>query len=106
MALLNIKDVSAWLNLKPSTVYHWVAQRKLPALRHGGLIRFRREDIEAWLEGCQIKKPDTLRLADRRERFCDIDAIIASAKHAVYTSSRGKPEEDRATRKGAHRGAV
>jgi excisionase family DNA binding protein len=106
MALLNIKDVSTWLNLKPSTVYHWAAQGKLPALRLGGLLRFRREDIETWLVGCQIEQPNPPRPTERRRRSCDVDAIIASAKRAVYTPSHGKPGQDRATRKGGHRGAV
>lgn len=106
MALLDIKDVSAWLNLKPSTIYLWVAHKKIPALKIHGVIRFRREDIEAWLGGCQIEQLDKSRPAVRRRRPSEIDGIIAAAKSEVYTSSHGKPQQNRATREGEHRGTV
>ena len=106
MALLDIKDVAAWLKLKPSTLYLWVAQGKMPALKIQGVIRFRRDDIEAWLAGCQIEQLDRLRPEAQRPRSSDIDAIIASAKRAVYTPSHGKPDQDRATRQGDTHGSV
>ena len=106
MALLTIHDVAQWLAVKPTTIYSWVAQRKMPALRLGGLIRFRREDIETWLAGCQLEPPNPSRPADRRPRSDDVDTLIARAKAQVYTSSRGKPDQDRATRKGDSHGSV
>jgi excisionase family DNA binding protein len=106
MALLTIHDVAQWLTVKPCTLYLWVAQGKMPALRLGGLIRFRREDIETWLAGCQIEPPNPSRPADRRPQSDDVDTLIARAKAEVYNSSHGKPEQDRATRKGEHRGTV
>ena len=106
MALLDIKDLAAWLKLKPSTLYLWVAQGKMPALRLGGLIRFRREDIERWLAGCQIEPPNPLRRVNRRAQCDDVDTLIARAKAEVYNSSHGKPDQDRATRKGDTHGSV
>ena len=106
MALLDIKDVSAWLKLKPSTLYVWVAQRKIPALKIHGVIRFRRDEIEAWLAGCQIEQLDRSRSAVRRPRFSEVDGIIAAAKAGVYTPFHGKPDQDRATRKGDSHGSV
>ena len=38
--LLTIKDLSAWLNIKPSTLYLWTAQGKIPCQKIHGLIRF------------------------------------------------------------------
>ena len=92
--------------VKPSTLYTWVAQGKMPALKIHGVLRFRRDDIEAWLEGCQIEQPNPSRPAARRPGFSDIDAIIASAKRAAYTPSHGKPDQGRATRKGGTHGSV
>jgi excisionase family DNA binding protein len=105
MALLTVKDLSAWFQVKSATVYVWVAEGKIPALRLGGLIRFRREDIETWLAACQLEPPNPFRPADRRTRPDDVDTLIARAKAEVYNSS-GKPRQDRATRKGEHRGTV
>jgi excisionase family DNA binding protein len=106
MALLTVKDVSTWLQVKPATVYVWVAEGKMPALRLGGLIRFRREDIETWLAGCQIEPPNPLGPVNRRLQSDEVDTLIARAKAQVYNSSHGKPDQDRATRKGEHRGTV
>lgn len=103
---LTIKDVSKMLQIKPSTLYVWVAQGKMPALRLGGLIRFRREDIETWLAGCQIEPLNPLGPVNRRPQSDEVDTLIARAKAEVYNSSHGKPEQDRATRKGEHRGTV
>jgi excisionase family DNA binding protein len=104
---LTIKDVSTMLQIKPSTLYVWVAQGKMPALKIHGLIRFQREKIEAWLEGCQLEPPTPSRPAERRRHGTDrVDALIAQAKADAYTSSHGKPGQDRATRKGEHRGTV
>ena len=103
---LTIKDVSTMLQIKPSTLYVWVAQGRMPALRLGGLIRFRREEIETWLAGCQIEPPNPSRPADRRTRSDNVDSLIARAKAEVYNSSHGKPDRDRATRKGDTHGSV
>ena len=97
MALLTIHDVAQWFTVKPSTLYGWVAQGKMPALKIHGVIRFRRESIEAWLIGCQIEPPSPSRPTERRRHGKDdVDTLIARAKAAVYTSSRGKPDQDRA----------
>jgi excisionase family DNA binding protein len=106
MALLNVKEVSEWLEVKPSTIYVWAAEGKIPALKIQGVIRFRREDIDAWLAGCQIEQSNPLRPADRRPRSNDVDTFIAEAKRAVYTSCHGKPDQDGATRKGETHGSV
>ena len=106
MALLTIQDLAQWLTVKPATLYSWVAQGKMPALKIHGVIRFRRDDIAAWLAGCQIEPSNPSRPADRRPRSDDVDTLIAAAKAEVYTLCRGKPDQDRATRKGETHGSV
>jgi excisionase family DNA binding protein len=108
MALLTIHDVAQWLTVKPSTLYGWVAQGKMPALKILGVLRFRREDIEALLEACQIQQPNLSRrpIEPLRQGLTNVDVLIAEAKRAVYTASRGKPDQDRATRKGEPHGSV
>jgi PTS system nitrogen regulatory IIA component len=53
--LMNIKEVARYLRVKDSTVYTWAQEGRLPALRLGRLWRFRRADLDAWLESkeCQ-----------------------------------------------------
>jgi len=106
MALLNVKKVSEWLLVKPSTVYVWVAEGKIPALKIHGVIRFQREQIEAWLAECQLEPPTPSRPVDRRQHSADrVDVLIALAKAEVHTPF-GKPVQDRATRKGDSHGSV
>ena len=107
MALLTIYDVAQWLTVKPSTLYVWVAQGKIPALKIHGVIRFQREKIEAWLERCQLEQPNPSRPTLRPQHGTDhVDLLIARAKAAAYTPSHGKPDQDRATRKGETHGSV
>ena len=106
MALMDIKEVSAWLNLKSATLYLWVAQGKIPALRIHGLIRFHREDVERWLEDCRKTPRVAAPVRRRAQAHEEVDDLIAMAKREVYTSSHGKPDQGRATRKGNTHGSV
>ncbi len=47
--MLTVKELSAWLNIKPSTLYLWVSQGKDPCCRIHGRIRFEPEAIQRWL---------------------------------------------------------
>jgi len=45
--LLDVREAAADLGVKPSTVYAWVAKRKIPAVKLSrNLVRFRREDLD------------------------------------------------------------
>lgn len=57
--LMTVTDVAARLKVSPSLVYQMVESGKLVVYRIGngrGAIRFRPEDIEAYLESCRIEK--------------------------------------------------
>ena len=48
--LLNVKQVAQYLQLKESTIYSWAQDNKIPAIKIGRTWRFRRVDLDAWLE--------------------------------------------------------
>jgi excisionase family DNA binding protein len=49
--LLTVRQAAAYLNVVPHTIYRYVRQQKIPFLRlHGYSLRFRQEDLDAWLE--------------------------------------------------------
>ena len=48
--LLNVKQVAQYLQLKESTIYSWAQDGKIPAIKIGRTWRFRRSDLDAWLE--------------------------------------------------------
>ena len=43
-------DVGELLGVTPRTVYLWARTGRLPSFRVGGAVRFRRSEIEAWLQ--------------------------------------------------------
>ena len=106
MVLMDIKEVSAWLNLKPSTLYLWVAQGTIPYLKLGRLLRFHPEAIEAWLQDHSREPVQETALPECHSSTGSVDDLIAEAKRSVYTPCHGKSDQNRATRKGEHRGTV
>ena len=49
--LLTVKEAAAFMQVRPKSVYAWVAAGRLPCLRAGNRIRFRLSDLESWLSG-------------------------------------------------------
>jgi excisionase family DNA binding protein len=49
-AFLTIKELSEYTNLRPSTLYTLVETRKVPHYRFGRLIRFKKLDVDRWIE--------------------------------------------------------
>jgi excisionase family DNA binding protein len=54
--LLNIKEAARFLNIKESRIRTEIFRKKIPYLKIGALIRFRRIDLEKWIES-KIKFP-------------------------------------------------
>ena len=95
--LLTIRELSTYLAMKPSTLYAWAAQGKIPCVRMHRLIRFRLEDIEGWLAGFAKNRPA---LPDYKNHGRDIDEIIAAAKRAIYNPRHGETGPALSPRKG------
>jgi excisionase family DNA binding protein len=60
--LWTVRDVAHYLNCSPQAVYQWAARRELPCLQVGTLRRFRRSDVDAWLEARSARSVALLRL--------------------------------------------
>jgi excisionase family DNA binding protein len=48
--ILTIKEVAEYLKIKEKTAYKLAAEGKLPGFKAGGSWRFRRSEIEKWIE--------------------------------------------------------
>jgi excisionase family DNA binding protein len=46
---LTVAELAAWLRVKKSTIRKRVCYRRIPFIKIGRSVRFKREDIEAWL---------------------------------------------------------
>lgn len=59
--LLEADDVANYLGMRTDWVYREVRAGRLPHIRLGRAVRFRRESIEAWLEARERAAPPTRR---------------------------------------------
>ena len=103
---LNIAALADRLLVKRSTLYAWAEQGMIPHVKLGRLLRFDPDEIEAWLQNHRREGLPEPASARHRHGTDNVDVLIAEAKRAVYTSCRGKPDQDRATRKGDTHGSV
>jgi two-component system response regulator (stage 0 sporulation protein F) len=49
-SLITVKEVADYLKLKEQTVYLLARQNKIPSLKVGGSLRFKKSQIDAWLQ--------------------------------------------------------
>ena len=78
----DIRDLSNYLKVKMKTLYALVPE--LPHYRVGKLIRFRKEEIDSWME-------------QHRGRFCSRD--VRSGNHKIGNRGRGNADIGRLIRK-------
>ncbi len=62
--MMSYDDAAKYLRMQKGTLYCMVSRRRIPHVRLGPrLVRFRRADLEAWLEarsvGCRDNAHDT-----------------------------------------------
>ena len=55
--LLSVEDVRLYLGVNRDTVYKWVNEKGLSALKIGRLWKFRKADVEKWVDQFAHKKP-------------------------------------------------
>jgi excisionase family DNA binding protein len=48
--LIDTKEASEFLGIKKNTLYEWIIQKKIPHIKVGRLVKFRKEDLEEWLK--------------------------------------------------------
>jgi excisionase family DNA binding protein len=85
--LLTIKEVATRLQIKPSTLYAWAAQGRIPCLKIHGLVRFRCEEIDRWVESFRARTPLPTRKTHPGDPRTALDELIARAKTQVYNSA-------------------
>ncbi len=48
--ILTVDEVAAYLKLAPKTVYKLVSNKQIPAFRVGKFWRFKKTEIEKWIQ--------------------------------------------------------
>ncbi len=79
--LLTIEAVSELTGFPIGTLYHWVSQRRIPVVRFSPrCIRFRRSDIEAWIDK-KVESPVTTSSVEARSHGARADRRLEQARH-------------------------
>ncbi len=103
--LLTVKQVSVWLNIKPSTLYLWATQDKIPCRKIHGLIRFEHDAILRWLDSFSGPPSNPVGHITDRNSSTPVNDLIARAKREVYTPGHGETLSPSPTRKENENGA-
>jgi excisionase family DNA binding protein len=48
--LMNIDELADYLRLKRQTIYNWLHEKKISGIKVGGVWRFERKEVDAWLK--------------------------------------------------------
>lgn len=54
--LMTIEDLADYLKVTRRTIYEWVKEQKIPAIKLVGQWRFKKEKIDAWLEHMEERR--------------------------------------------------
>ena len=52
--VLTLAEVAAYLKVTERTIYRLAGAKKIPAFKVGGVWRFRKEDIDAWINSQSV----------------------------------------------------
>jgi len=93
---LSIEDVAIYLGIKKSTVYSKVKSGEIPHYRLGRLLKFRKEDIDRWMEGNRqkiVSVSQSTKKKARHKQSVDVNRIVRKAidetKEIRYTRHNG-----------------
>lgn len=88
--LLTVKDLAAQLQIKPSTLYAWATQGKIPCCRIHGLVRFDAEAVQTWLRSFAVAPPRPVPRSLAKPDLLGVDDLIARAKRVAYNPAHGE----------------
>jgi len=66
--LMTLPEVAVYLQIAERTVYQWAQSGKIPSFKIGNVWRFKRADIDHWIEE---RKKDTPRTQSKRKEGGD-----------------------------------
>ena len=81
---LNIREVGEYLGIKISTLYFYVANGSIPHYRVGRLIRFKKREIDEWMEGNKKERIDLSKMAAQMlgrvpNQSLDVHSVVKKA---------------------------
>lgn len=104
-----IQGLSVYVGIKTSTLYAMLEEKKIPHYKIGRLVRFKRSEIDLWLEGNRRECVDPEEVARKALRpvqkpKIDIDRLVRNAVDGTrgpgYTAPCGKTRPSQKPQKG------
>jgi len=108
MEYLSVEQANLYLGLKKSFLYSLVEAGAIPHYKIGRLIRFKKDDIDRWMEDHRVESVSPDRKAKQilktvNSPHLNIDKLIkktiAQVKENEYTPHQGKPDRIKGLRK-------
>lgn len=53
---LSVDEIAAYLGVKRDTIYKWITRRGMPARKVGRLWKFRKSEVDRWIESGSSKR--------------------------------------------------
>ena len=113
---LNIQEIASYLGIKVSTIYALVERRGIPHYRVGRLVRFKKPEVDQWMEEQRKPvvdrgvEPERVGVSLQKNSTLAIDRIVKKAvdgaKGKGYNSGYGKPDQCKGLRKEVSDGTV
>jgi excisionase family DNA binding protein len=62
---LSVDEIGKYLGVSSDTVYRWIDKQSMPAHRMGRLWKFKRDQVDAWIEagGAKMAGPANKRIS-------------------------------------------
>jgi len=48
--LLSTEETAEFLGISKNTLYEWIVQKRIPHIKVGRLVKFKRDDLDEWLK--------------------------------------------------------
>ncbi|MGA2782860.1 MAG: helix-turn-helix domain-containing protein [Smithella sp.] len=112
-SLWDIKDLSSYLKMKIKTLYAMLSE--IPHYRMGKLIRFKQEEVDAWLKSkkknvqdIKIQKREKRKTSDSANNHIEklIRKTIDQTKQEDYNLDHGKSDRIEGPRKETNNGSI
>ena len=82
--LMNINDLSEYIQIPISSIYGMVESKEIPFIRIGRLIRFRFNEIESWLESKKVNPVPPEKEVKKIMKNIDLKKMVDKVKKEVY----------------------
>ena len=93
--LFTPKQLAEYLQLSPRTVYRMLERNELPGVRVGGQWRFRKSEVDSWLDR-RLQRLDTAQLgelsADREGAAPQSLGELLESRNVIFGLAAGDPE--------------